>query len=648
MNGGSRIATAALLIACLAALGGDGQRPVPGERRTERLAALSSFGAADSSSADALRRTKSFSEIYGPTGIMQSLSSYGCANAEVIQRRDHATQWAARVYQVQRKLWGHWPNDVVGLAQNQLAPPGSTFWTAWWSDVAVIRYWLHDLPVGAVRIGIVDRADVASKANGRKLSPGDARFDLDRSGCPAGTHSHDAANPGPSGGGCTWGAVPICHGGARDGMWAPFDLGTTDNPYCPGGRVALMDRDPAWTATVPAATYAAQMREFSAMELSPNTNYRDPSQFCDGGITKKNESGCGSNPPSDLPPQSIGRALYRLTGSWPLPRMPIYYLANVTGGPGGYVGGVSAVVIDLRGEEARRYAVALFLDKAYHVLRSVPLDAEAARRVPLQIQDPCEKPGWYGYYPGYDGDAPACRGNAVHGTHMWTGPARPSLGAACYNNGGPIADTFYGPGEYEAVCGSLILGILHQTEPSPRVCSATASNPYEPCAADADCEGGRCEPNPTPYFTDLHVGIAEAPSYRNRPNELVPLAALRHPRFDGKRLTAHYYGSPPFSTGEAVCAANEPVRALAGGSYRTAAHSGLILVGRCEGPSDVVASWAPVSGCSGVSLSDPTDVQATLTGTRAATCVERLTCSSAVAGTRASDDARIAIGGPSS
>ena len=564
----------------------------------------------------------------------------------MIQARDHATQWAARAFQVQRKLWSRSPGDVVGLAQNQLAPPGSTLWTNWWSDVAVIRYWLRELPLGAARIGIIDRADVASKVSGRAAVQGDPRFDLDRSGCPAGTHSHDAANPGASGLGCTWGAVPICYGGARDGMWAPIDLGTAENPYCPGGRVALMPRDLAWTATVPAETYAAQIGEFSSLWVSGNTNYRDPSQLCDGGIRKQNERGCGSKPPADLPADSIGRALYQLTGSWPPSRMPIYYLASIQGGPSSYVGNVSAVVVDLRSAEARRYAVALLLDKAYHVLRSVPLDAEAARSVPLQLQDPCEKPGWYGYYPGYDGDAPACHGDAVHGTRMWTGPARPSAGAACNYGGGPVSDAIYGPGEYEAVCGSLILGLLHQTEPSARVCSASASNPYAPCSADADCEGGGCEPNSTPYFTDVHVGIAEAPSYRNRPNELVPLAALRHPRFDGRRLTSHNYGSAPFATGETVCAVDEPVKALAGGAYRTATGQELVLVGRCEGPSDVAAAWAPVSGCAGVSLSDASDVQATLTATRATTCTERLTCSSASAREKASDDAAIAIGGP--
>ena len=119
--------------------------------------------------------------------------------------------------------------------------------------------------------------------------------------CLPGTLSFAASSGGKT---CSWGRVPMCHGGARDEEWCRCDLsdkGCTDHSDCPGGTCTAVPFDFHWLLRIGRAAHAKDVSRYrNAIDINPQTVSYD--SICDG-VAKGGERSC-----DPAPDGSIGKA----------------------------------------------------------------------------------------------------------------------------------------------------------------------------------------------------------------------------------------------------------------------------------------------------------------------------------------------------
>ena len=496
-------------------------------------------------------------------------------------------------------------NTFVWVGNQNSGPPGGDRhkWNVL-GDVA--RLFRRERP--EVRLVYDVRTDLWVDNLGESFdAQSDPRKNQDGWGCRAGSAS---AHPTLGDGFCQ-ARAPICLGGERDGMWAPWDTsrgyGETNNPFCPGGTVSLVPFDFSWLKTVS----ASQWENDKPANIDPRGGNVNWAGLCDG-LAPNVDGVCGPNYPdslADVPSGSIGEYLRNTYGDPPT-RRAAYYSAAYDGATDTSV--FDWYVIDLGIPAAREWQVARTLQIVYdNVTYDANLLSEEDQRVlPIAIHAATYvKPGWYAHYEpaNHPSDTGACA--LAPNTKMWAGPAK--LEGVGQQNcqpeaGGPIHPGLWGPGEYEVANCSLTMNLFAQTDPA----------------------------NPLTYFNDVELVITESPSYRNKVLDRVCQSVRSHPRFAGERRSLFGWTDPRWGDRD-VCSV--PLRAIPNGPYTTLAGADNIhLAGRVEGNQDATCTWSVVSGCDACSFENPlrpgvvstADPQARLVGIPVGDSVIQWSCTS--------------------
>ena len=507
--------------------------------------------------------------------------------------------------------------------------PPDADWYRWrdgYNDIMRLLVKMHRSDPSRPRVLFTTRGDERAR-NGAPDIGGNVRRENGKQGCDSDSSSFLSGSTRS----CDLGSVPMCSGGTRDGMWCPIDKGNT---WCPGGTCAQVAASLGWVLTTPAAEHATALGSFYSVSASTddsrNTGWSEDF-LCDGTQLVWGTGSCGAGYPSapaTLPAKSIGKYLYDHNGNvWPLPYKPHYYgnppVTACVGGTndkktcpyytctGGTCSGtvnrfnVISVGFDLRIAAYQKWIVAEALDKVYQSFRWAGATDSETQSWPVVIEGFNPKPGWWAHYDHtqFPADNPACDQSAT--THMWNGPANLNYPASCYQNGGPMNISPYGPGEFEAATNATQLEALRQTTVG-KFCSSSSVAPYTPCTTSADCQFGTCETAIDNYFDDMQFSAQDAPSYRGIANSTVSEPVTRNPRWLGSRRTILNYQAAPFYSGNGQKLCETTPYSDAGTAYTTTASPGKVrLIGRCLGPPTVVATWSIVSGCSGCSFVDP-------------------------------------------
>lgn len=456
-----------------------------------------------------------------------------------------------RIVQVLEASIAREPEAMPFVGVWHSAPGGSSETTAFYALSDVSRLLARERPL--LRQIVMDRTETFDAWAGSAVR-GDPRGRMEDTGyCAPGTTSADFAR----GGGYCSPRVPICRGGARDGMHAPLDLARglagTGNPYCPGGTVTPTPFDPSWAFLRDRAGmdmgYVAPFAQGPRRDLGtlcdglvPHPSKPDADAICGAGY-RAGFGGSAATAAAKLPERSIGRYLATHYGpAWPPGRMPVYYLSAANGSP------VYAphFMVDLRQPAAREWTVAKALDRLYWAAQRFDwMTTDARRSFPWTLEIVYSKVGWQAYYDPDAHPEDVAPGGAAGRTSQ--------RARKLWEPYTPGHAHLYGPGEYETASGEVVVELVRQTKSGA-------------------------------YARNVRLAGPEAPDYRDMPMAAVSDAARQTPEYLGARRKV---ATP--AAGTDVCAAAP--RAVCNGPYATDAGGRARLVGRFEGPRDATMRW---------------------------------------------------------